>query len=195
MPIPAELLVVMRVLAACGGSGPTVPLDEAAAKAGSFVVEAELKSVSGNKVVLGEDLEAQVALGSRRPAEPPLRPGERYRAALTKKGERRTVVCIEPMPYKCGEGAAVVPINELKETGVVEGLLRSKTECPRCPPAGKCEPCTAKVVLASGDTIYLHGFLEVPPLGTTVRMAVRRVKDWPLGFPGIEATCLEPVAR
>src|SRR5687767_7697534 len=180
MPIPAELLVVMRVLAACGGSAASTPLAEAAAKTGSFVVEAELKSVTGGNVVLGEDLEAALPVGARRPQ---LKAGERYRAALTAKADRRRVVtCIEPLPYKCGEGAAAVPVNELKETGVIEGMLRSKVECPRCPPAGKCEPCTAKVVLGSGDTIYLHGYLEVPGLGTVVRLAVRRVRDWPLGF-------------
>ncbi|MBL8951618.1 MAG: hypothetical protein JNK82_12625 [Myxococcaceae bacterium] len=182
----------MRVLAVCGGSEATVPLGDAAAKAGSFVVEAELKSVAGTKVVLGVDLEAELSVGARRV---PLKPGERYRVGLSKKGEKRTVSCIEPKPYVCGEGAAVVPINELKETGVVEGVLRSKVVCPRCPPTGKCEPCTAKVVIDSGNTLYLHGFLEVPALGTLVRMAVRRVTDWPLGFPGIEVTCLETVAR
>ncbi len=187
-------MMLQIILAVC--PGPLVALDVAPAKTGAFVIEAELKSVNGGKVVLGEALEAELPVGTRRP---PLKAGERYRATLTKKGDQRVVTCIEPKPYQCGEGAAATPISELKETGVIEGLLRSKVVCPRCPPplpgAGKCEPCTAKVVLGSGHTIYLHGFLEVPELGTLVRMAVRRVNEGLLGFPGIEATCLEPVAR
>jgi hypothetical protein len=178
-------MIASLLLAACSG-GPVVSLEEAAGAKGAVLVEAELKSVTGAKAVLGDALE--VTLPAKH-AE--LKVGERYVVKLSKK----TVSCIEAKPYRCGEGASVVPVHALKETGVVEAILRSKTECPRCPATGKCEPCTAKVVLDSGDTVYLHGELEVPALGTRVRLGVRRVAQGALGFPAIEATCVEPAAK
>lgn len=175
------------LLAACGGA-PVVDVTEAASAKAPFIVEAELKSVKAGRAVLGDGLEVRLAV-----KRTTFTVGQKYRARVEKKAGGFEVTCIEDAPYRCG--GEVVPIHDLGETGVVEGILRSAVVCPRCPPEGKCEPCTAKVVVHTGHTIYLHGFLEVPPIGTLVRLAVRRVKDWPLGFPGIEATCIEPVAR
>ena len=73
-------MLLTFVLAACG-TGPVVSLEEAAAAKGASVVEVELKSVNGLKVVLGEATEAQL------PAKrADLKPGERYRVQLKKKG-------------------------------------------------------------------------------------------------------------
>ena len=180
----------MLLLMACP-QGPVVPLDEvAAAKAGTFVVEAELKSASGAKAVFGEALEVKL------PAKPgELKPGERYRARLSKKGSAVTVTCLEPLPYRCGGAGAVVAPHSLGESGVAEGIVRSLTGCPACTPDGGCEQCAPKLTLDSGDALWLAPGVEAPELGTRVRLAARRVKAGPQGFPGVEVTCVEPVAR